>query len=214
MSIKALQEKIGATPDGDFGPNTLKKAATFFNFSKERAAHFFAQCAHETGMFRSFSENLNYSKTRVIDVFRSDFDTNRDGKVSDAEKVKADQLVGSPEKIANFVYANQNGNGSESSGDGWKYRGRGALQLTGKANYQNFANYLKKPEIMTNPDLVSTIYTFESALYFFDRNKLWAICDKGISDASIKLLTKRINGGFNGLDHRILMTKKYYQWLS
>ena len=83
MSIKALQEKIGATPDGDFGPNTLKKAAAFFKFSKERAAHFFAQCAHETGMFESFSENLNYSKTRVVDVFRSDFDTNKDGKISE-----------------------------------------------------------------------------------------------------------------------------------
>jgi putative chitinase len=214
MSIKALQEKIGVNPDGDFGPKTLKKAATFFNFSKERSAHFFAQCAHETGMFGSFSENLNYSKTRVIDVFRSDFDTNRDGKVSDTEKTKADQLVGSPEKIANFVYANQNGNGPESSGDGWKYRGRGALQLTGRANYQNFANYLKNQEIMTNPDLVSTVYAFESALYFFDRNKLWSICDKGINDAAIKLLTKRINGGHNGLAHRITMTKKYYQWLS
>ena len=72
---------------------------------------------------------------------------------------------------------------------------------------------MKNQEIMANPDLVSTVYVFESALYFFDRNKLWSICDKGIDDATIKLLTKRINGGFNGLDHRTLMTKKYYQWL-
>jgi putative chitinase len=105
------------------------------------------------------------------------------------------------------------GNGNESSGDGWKYRGRGALQLTGKSNYKAFSDYLKKPEVMDNPDLVSTDYAFESAMYFFDKNKLWSICDQGVSDSSILSLTKRINGGTNGLDHRNALTKKYYEWL-
>jgi putative chitinase len=72
---------------------------------------------------------------------------------------------------------------------------------------------LKNPEIMANPDLVSSNYAFESAIYFFDKNKLWDICDKGVNDASILSLTKRINGGTNGLDHRVALTKKYYEWL-
>ena len=105
------------------------------------------------------------------------------------------------------------GNGDEKSGDGWKYRGRGALQLTGKSNYNAFSNYLKKPEIMQNPDLVATDYAFESAIFFFDNNKLWSICDLGINDSSILTLTKRINGGTNGLEHRSELTKKYYSWL-
>ena len=94
------------------------------------------------------------------------------------------------------------GNGDEASGDGWKFRGRGALQLTGKSNYQAFSDYLKKPEIMTNPDLVATEYSFESAIFFFDRNKLWDICDKGVNKDTILALTKRINGGTHGLADR------------
>ena len=105
------------------------------------------------------------------------------------------------------------GNGNEASGDGWKYRGRGALQLTGKANYEAFAKYLGKPEILTNPDLVATTYAFESAMYFFEKNKLWAICDKGVDAATITALTKRINGGTNGLDHRTALTSKYYNYV-
>jgi putative chitinase len=105
------------------------------------------------------------------------------------------------------------GNGNEASGDGWKYRGRGALQLTGKSNYKAFADYLKKPEIMDNPDLVATTYSFESAVFFFDKNKLWTICDKGINDAAILALTKRINGGTHGLEDRKVKTYKYYEYV-
>jgi putative chitinase len=104
-------------------------------------------------------------------------------------------------------------NGDEASGDGWKYRGRGALQLTGKANYQAFADYIGRPDVMTNPDLVAGELCFESALWFFDKNKLWGICDQGINDAAILALTKRINGGTHGLDDRKLKTKKYAAWL-
>ncbi len=105
------------------------------------------------------------------------------------------------------------GNGDEKSGDGWKFRGRGALQLTGKNNYTAFAQYLGKPEIMTNPDLVATEFAFESAMFFFDRNKLWTICDRGINDAAILALTRRINGGTIGLSHRNELTKKYYEYV-
>ena len=91
--------------------------------------------------------------------------------------------------------------------------GRGALQLTGKNNYQAFSAYLKKPEIVTNPDLVATDYAFESAIFFFDNNKLWSICDLGVNDNSITTLTRRINGGVLGLDHRKELTNKFYGWL-
>ena len=105
------------------------------------------------------------------------------------------------------------GNGTEESGDGWKFRGRGALQLTGKDNYKAFADYLDKPEIMDNPDLVATTYSFESAFFFFDKNKLWAICDLGINDPAIEKLTRKINGGTHGLDDRNAKTKKYYEYV-
>jgi putative chitinase len=105
------------------------------------------------------------------------------------------------------------GNGDEASGDGWKFRGRGALQLTGKANYQAFADYLKNPQIMTNPDLVANELAFESAIFFFDRNKLWDICDKGVTKDTILALTKRINGGTHGLADREEKTIKYHAWV-
>jgi putative chitinase len=105
------------------------------------------------------------------------------------------------------------GNGNEASGDGWKFRGRGALQLTGKANYQAFADYIGRPEVMHDPDLVAGELCFESALWFFDKNKLWSICDQGTGDAAILALTKRINGGTHGLADRQAKTRKYKQWL-
>jgi len=202
MSVKKLQEKIGSTPDGDFGPNTLRKAMEFFKMSPERAAHFFAQTAHETGEYKLFTENLNYSVKGLQSIFGKYFPGNLE-----------ESYARQPEKIANRVYGNRMGNGDEESGDGWKYRGRGALQLTGKNNYKAFSEYLEKPEILDNPDLVSDEYAFESALFFFDKNKLWSICDKGVTDETIKQLTRRINGGYNGLEHRTELTKKYYKWL-
>lgn len=203
MSLIKLQEKIGVTPDGSFGPKTIKAIKTYFNFTNEQTAHFCGQISHETGEFKSFSENLNYSAKGLQNTFGKYFPGN-------LEESYAKQ----PEKIASRVYADRMGNGNEASKDGWKYRGRGAIQLTGKANYKGFSDYLKNPEIMTNPNLVTSDYAFESAKYFFDKNKLWGICDKGVTDATILSLTKRINGGTNGLDHRLELTKKYYEWLT
>ena len=202
MSLKALQEKIGATADGAFGPGTMKKAMEFYKLTPVRAAHFFAQTAHETGGFKAFAENLNYSGDGLKNTFKKYFPGN-------LNELYARQ----PEKIANRVYASRMGNGDEKSGDGYKFRGRGALQLTGKDNYGAFADYLNKPEILTNPDLVATTYSFESAMFFFDKNKLWSICDQGVNDASILALTKRINGGTHGLADRSEKTKKYYEYV-
>jgi putative chitinase len=202
MSLKSLQEKIGVTADGAFGPGTMKKAMEFYKLTPVRAAHFFAQTAHETGGFKAFSENLNYSAEGLQGIFGKYFP----GTLEES-------YAKNPEKIANRVYASRMGNGDEKSGDGYKFRGRGALQLTGKDNYTAFAQYLQKPEIIKNPDLVATVYSFESAMFFFDKNKLWSICDKGINDAAILALTKRINGGTHGLEDRNAKTKKYYEYV-
>jgi putative chitinase len=204
MSLINLQSKCGCHADGAFGPGTLKSACTHFKLNKNRAAHFFAQTAHESGNFKAFSENLNYGAKGLRGVFRKYFPTD----------ALARQYERQPQKIANRVYANRMGNGPESSGDGWKYRGRGPLQLTGKDNYRAFGRYIgREQEILDNPDLVATELGFESALWFFDANKLWSICDQGINDAAILQLTKRINGGTHGLDDRKLKTKKYASWL-
>ena len=202
MSLKSLQERAGVAADGAFGPGTMKAGMALLKLSPIRAAHFFAQTSHETGGFKAFSENLNYSAQGLQGIFGKYFP-------GTLEESYARQ----PEKIANRVYADRMGNGNEASGDGWKYRGRGALQLTGKANYEAFAKYLGHNEVLENPDLVATKYAFESAMFFFERNKLWEICDKGINDAAILALTKRINGGTHGLEDRNTKTKKYYEYV-
>jgi putative chitinase len=202
MSIKALQTKIGVNADGAFGPGTLKAAMAFYKLTPLRAAHFFAQTAHETGEYKAFSENLSYSTDGLKKIFGKYF-----------PGTLAEGYARNPEKIANRVYGNRMGNGDEASGEGWKFRGRGALQLTGKENYTAFSKYLNKPEILVTPDLVANEYAFESAMFFFDKNKLWTICDKGIDVASITALTKRINGGTLGLDHRKALTLKYYEYV-
>ena len=199
MSIKSLQTKIGAKADGAFGPGTMKAAMAFYKLTPIRAAHFFGQTAHETGDFKLFSENLNYSANGLKKIFGKYFNN-----------LTALSYARNPEKIANKVYGNRMGNLDESSGDGYKFRGRGALQLTGKSNYEAFAKYLGKPEIMDKPDVVANEYAFESAMFFFDKNNLWNICDGGVNDATILKLTKRINGGTNGLAHRTELTNKYY----
>lgn len=203
MSLVNLQKKIGVTADGAFGPGTLKAAAAYYKLSPVRAAHFFAQCAHESGNWKATSENLNYSAKGLRGIFGKYFPT--EGIAKNYER--------QPQRIANRVYANRMGNGPESSGDGWKYRGRGFLQLTGHDNYKALSEYIDRPGIMENPDLVAGELAIESALWFFDKNRLWSICDQGVNDAAILALTKRINGGTHGLDDRKLKTKKYAGWL-
>ena len=202
MSLIKLQEKLGVEADGSFGPATLKAAAAHFKMTPERAAHFFGQTAHETGGYHTFTENLNYSASGLLSTFKKYFTAKT-----------AELYARQPVKIGSKVYANRMGNGDEASKEGYKFLGRGALQTTGKENYKAFSDSIKKPEIMIKPELVATDYSFEAAIFFFDKNKLWSICDKGITDASILALTKKINGGTNGLDDRTSLTKRYYSWL-
>lgn len=202
-ALQILQRKAGVKPDGVFGQATFRAASAFLHLSDNRAIHFFAQCSHETGEFKRFEENLNYSSDGLTATFGKYFD-----------KARALTYARNPEKIANRVYANRMGNGREESGDGWKYRGRGAIQLTGQSNYQHFFESLFLPHLLSTPDIVATDYAFESAIYFFDKNNLWEICDKGTSIDEVTALTRRINGGYNGIGHRQQLTEKYNGYIS
>jgi putative chitinase len=156
-----------------------------------RLSHFLAQCGHESGHFKFVVENLNYSADGLKKVFPKYFPT-----IDVASK-----YARQPEKIANKVYGNRMGNGDESSGDGFKFRGRGYIQLTGKNNYTAFDKFVED-DILANPDLVATKYPLMSAAFFFHTNKLWDICDKGHGHEVVLAVTKRVNGGTIGLADR------------
>jgi putative chitinase len=203
MSLKKLQQLAGVEPDGAFGPNTFKACSAFIGITNhERAVHFFAQTGHETGNFKRYTENLNYSATGLRNTFKKYFPTQE----------LAEEYARQPARIASRVYAGRMGNGPEESGDGWLFKGRGALQLTGKDNYAAFAEHIELYEIILNPDIVASRYSFESAMFFFERNNLWKICDGGFDAETVKKLTKRINGGDNGLEHRTELTLKYSKY--
>ena len=198
-ALKALQTKIGANPDGAFGRMTAKAITNHYVLNAERGAHFLGQLVHESGTFKYTQENLNYSTEAILKVFGKYFDSESD----------AETCARNPQALADRVYGERMGN----EGQGYLWRGRGFLQCTGKNNYTQFAADMNLPNVMTNPDLVATDYSMESAIWFFDRNKLWDIADEGVNDDTIKRLTKRINGGTNGLKHRATETKKIYEWL-
>lgn len=157
-----------------------------------RLAHFLSQCAHESGNFKAVTENLNYGAKGLMSIFGKYF---KDDVIAKAYERK-------PEKIANKVYASRMGNGDEASGDGWKFRGRGYIQLTGKDNYSQFDKVVED-DILANPDLVATKYPLMSAAFFFEKNNLWKICDGGADKEDVIALTKRINGGTHGLEDRL-----------
>ena len=201
----------GHIPDSVFQqiPSTC---AAFNIITPLRLAHFLAQCNHESGGFKAVSENINYGVEGLLNTFKSDFDTNHNKVLEANEKLKANTLSRKPEAIANFVYANQNGNGNEASGDGWKYRGRGYIQCTGRLNYLGFSKFIGE-DCVTNPDLVSTKYPMASAAWFFDKNNLWKICDLGSTDDVVTKVTKKINGGDNGLLDRQEKFDKFWKIL-
>jgi len=195
-----IQKLKGHIPDVVIAqiPDTAKK----FNITTNlRLAHFLSQCGHESGGFKAVSENLNYSTDGLKKVFGKYFPGNL-----------AESYAKQPEKIASRVYGNRMGNGDEASKEGFKFRGRGYIQLTGKANYTSFTKFIGE-DCVANPDLVATKYPLASAAFFFDSNKLWSICDKGADDATVTAVTKRVNGGTIGLADRIKHFKEYYNLL-
>ena len=195
-----LEKLKGHIPDSVIAqiPETAKK----FNITNNlRLAHFLSQCGHESGGFKAVSENLNYSADGLKKIFGKYFPGNLN-----------ESYARQPEKIAARVYASRMGNGDETSKEGFKFRGRGYIQLTGKANYTNFTKFIGE-DCIANPDLVATKYPLASAAFFFDSNKLWSICDKGFDDATVTAVTKRVNGGTIGLPDRIKHFKEYYNLL-
>ena len=153
-----------------------------------RQAFFVGQCAHESGNFRILEENLRYSATALMRVWPSRF----------PNLEVANQFAGNAEKIGNKVYCGRMGNGNEESGDGWKYHGRGLIQLTGKDNYANCGSSLGV-DLVGNPDLLlDPKYAALSAAWFWSKKGLNALADSKDYDT----MTKRINGGLIGLDDR------------
>ena len=187
MKLEALSKKLPASVMAEI-PVIIEK---FGIDGPLRLSHFLSQCAHESGNFKLVRENLNYSADGLRKIFPKYFPTIE----------VANKYARQPEKIANRVYANRMGNGDEASGDGWKYKGAGFVQLTGKDNYAAFDKFVDD-DILANPDLVATKYPLMSAAFFFHKNKLWDICDKGHSHDVVVAVTKRVNGGVHGLEER------------
>lgn len=168
-----------------------------------RLAHFLAQAGHESGGFRVVNENLNYSAKGLQGIFKKYFPS---------EAIALDYAK-KPQKIANRVYGGRMGNGNEASGDGFKFRGRGYIQLTGRSNYTAFGKSIDKP-IEETPDLVATEYALASAAWFWSKNGLNKIADTGATDAAVTMITKRVNGGTIGLADRIKHFKEYFSLLT
>jgi putative chitinase len=194
MKLEALSKKLPANVMEEI-PVIIEK---FGIDGPLRLSHFLSQCAHESGNFKFVKENLNYSADGLLNIFGKYF-KKADGKTPDKEL--ANKYARQPEKIANRVYGSRMGNGDEASGDGFKFRGRGYIQLTGKDNYAAFDKFVDD-DIMADPDLVATKYPLTSAAFFFHKNKLWDVCDKGHGDDIVLAVTKRVNGGTHGLADR------------
>jgi putative chitinase len=177
-------------------------AAKFELNTPLRLAHFLAQAGHESGGFKAVNENLNYGAKGLLGIFKKYFPTEQ----------KALLYERKPEKIANLVYGGRMGNGPEISGEGYKFRGRGYIQLTGKDNYTAFDAVVTE-NIIETPDLVATKYPLMSAAWFFHKNGLHKIADEGATDEVVTKVTKRVNGGTIGLPDRIKHFKEYYNLL-
>jgi putative chitinase len=181
----------------------IPEIADKFNITSVlRLTHFLAQCSHESSGFKRVYENLNYSaeglKSTFPDYFPDDL---------------SESYARNPIAIGNHVYANRMGNGDEASGDGYKFRGRGFVQLTGKSNYTEFSVFIGE-DTVTNPDLVATKYPLASAAFFFNKKKLWELCDQGATEDVVTRVTKGVNGGTKGLAERLQHFNEYYPLLA
>lgn len=169
-----------------------------YKLNNVQLAHFLGQLDHESAGFKFKYENLMYSAKGLQEVFKKYF----------PNAVIAGQYQRKPEAIANRVYANRMGNGDEKSGDGWRFRGRGFIQLTGRDNYTAFSKYIGE-NCVANPDLVAEKYPFEAAYWYFKNNGIFQLCTD-LSEATIQKVTRKINGGLNGLADRKTKTLKHY----
>ena len=195
--IQHLQKIVGAATDGVIGNETLSKFKTRFKVpSKAMVAHFFGNVHHESGGFSISEESGMYSAQRLLQVFPKYFKS----------IAEAQQFANKPEAIFNRTYGGRMGN--DMPGDGWKYRGRGAIQTTGKWSYDRLGKFVGS-DLVNNPDLVSTEYYWESAIFYFNDRKLWNLTSD-VSEPSIQLIRRRINGGLNGLDDTRKWVNHYF----
>lgn len=207
--LQKFQQEKGLVPDGIMGPNTLRKMIQVFGLqSNAHAAHFIGQMAHESGNFTREVEGLNYSAKGLRQYFRNYFTA-----------AQALEYARQPQRIANRAYANRLGNGDEASGDGWKYRGRGPLQLSLKNNYIEFGKYVNDLCVVSHPNLINDKYYFQSALFYFTRNRLWQHC-KEVNVEQILKVSRAVNLGNaysrhtpNHLEDRVNQTNKFYTML-
>ena len=190
LTVKQLKDMVPGIPYADHWVEALNILLPDYGINTpKRMAAFIAQCAHESGGFKFLKENLNYKAESLMKTFPKYFHT----------RELADQYAKKPEKIANRVYASRMGNGDEASGDGFRYCGRGLIQLTGKDNYSWFAASLE----ISVEEAAAYLETFEgaaqSACWFWETNNLNVEADAG----DIKKMTRKINGGYIGLEDRI-----------
>src|SRR6266705_1158084 len=199
MSLITIDQLDMAVPEGHY--EDLIRYIDFLNEGMEtfeintpnRIAAFIAQLAHESGDFRSTEENLNYSWQALRKTWPSHFSTDE----------IAQGYHRQPEKIADRAYASRNGNGDEASGDGWRFRGRGLIQITGRANYLAYSQAIAEPGVMTSPEqLALPPHAALSACWFWHEHGLNALADVG-DEASFNQITLRINGGWNGKEDRL-----------
>lgn len=202
VSIQGFLEKLkGHIPNEVI--NQIPEMSKKFDISTPlRLAHFLSQCSHESAGFKSVQENLNYSVNGLKKTFPKYFPGNL-----------SESYARNPEKIASKVYGNRMGNGDETTKEGFKFRGRGYIQLTGKDNYISFGQAINE-DLVSNPDKVATQYPLLSAAWFFHKNKLNKIADEGNTREIVEKITRRINGGLNGIEHRVSEFSHYYRLLS
>lgn len=201
-----FQKDNGLVPDGVIGPKTCAVMKKEWELTTTELSHFLGQCHVETGGFTLSKENLNYSAEGLLKVFPKYF-----------TRQEAQHFQRQPVKIANKVYANRGGNGDYSSGDGWKYRGRGAIQTTLNDNYAALAKFLCDDWVMVEPDIVADKYFWDSGLFYFERNDLWRFCNK-VSTDTITKVSMAVNLGNpysnktpNHLEDRIKWTNYYFK---
>lgn len=200
-AMRKLQAKIGVSADGSFGPNTARAIAKHYELSNKRAAHLMGQAHHESGGFKLTKENLSYSVEAMMRVWPSRFPT----------KESAEPFARNPKALAENVYFGRMGNDTKEKAS--LYLGRGFLQLTGYSNVKAFASDMGLPEVIEDPSLLEEEYAFETAMWFFSNNGLYKIADTGVDGEVIRKITKRVNGGYHGIDDRIHQTTKIHTWL-
>jgi len=206
--IKELQRLVGATGDGLIGNETLTKFAKKYSKTKEQVAHFFGNIHHESGGFTIGRENMNYTAPRIMQIFGVG---KHSARVTVAE---SGRLAGNPWELAERVYGLGNPSkakelGNSRAGDGFKYRGGGALQCTGGGDYKKYGGQ----KLFDNPELIeSSEFYFETAIREFDARGIWTLA-KDLSEDSVRAVCRRVNGGFNGLDDRRDKVNYYYRLL-